>query len=271
MTTLEPQLSSLGLIRPSSVDRPGHWRLALMLGIAGGMASLLLMPYALALLPDVARGIRISLPLFAAAQAIQSTVLVTLLAWIGLRLGYAQGLDAPWLRHWVRGSSIAATAPPPRWAAAASLGAIVGVVVIALQFVLPAIFPSGHSIPVPGAWQGLLASFYGGIVEETICRLLFVSLFVWIGARLSRSPPAAGVYVAAIVLASLLFGAAHLPTLTQMHAFTPAAALTVVLLNAICGCAYGWLFWRRGLEHAMLAHFCTDIVLHVVAPLAASH
>ena len=270
MTAIEPQLSSLGLIRPVSVERPAHWRIALLLGIAGGIASMLLLPYALALLPDVARDIHIALPLFAAAQAVQSAVLVTLLAWIGLRLGYAHGLDAPWLRRWVGGSP-ATIVPPARWGTAALLGAGVGVVVIAIQFVLPAVFPPGQSISVPNAWQGLLASFYGGIVEETICRLLLVSLFVWIGARLARSTPAAGIYVAAIVFAALLFGAAHLPALAHMHAFTPAAALTVVLLNAICGCAFGWLFWHRGLEHAMLAHFCTDIVLHVFAPLAGSH
>ena len=36
-----------------------------------------------------------------------------------------------------------------------------------------------------------------------------------------------------------------------------------VLLAAV-GLAFGWLFWRHGLEFAMLAHFCADLVLHVV-------
>ena len=31
---------------------------------------------------------------------------------------------------------------------------------------------------------------------------------------------------------------------------------------------FGTVFWWRGLEHAMLAHFSADLVLHVVAPLA---
>jgi membrane protease YdiL (CAAX protease family) len=38
----------------------------------------------------------------------------------------------------------------------------------------------------------------------------------------------------------------------------------VLALNTLAGFAFGILFWRYGLEHAMLAHFATDIVLHAV-------
>ena len=40
-----------------------------------------------------------------------------------------------------------------------------------------------------------------------------------------------------------------------------------LLLNGVAGVAFGWLYWKRGLEMAMLAHFSADIVLHVIAPL----
>jgi hypothetical protein len=43
-----------------------------------------------------------------------------------------------------------------------------------------------------------------------------------------------------------------------------------VLLNALVGLLTGTLFWKYGLEHAMLAHLCADLVLHVAVPLAAS-
>jgi membrane protease YdiL (CAAX protease family) len=33
-------------------------------------------------------------------------------------------------------------------------------------------------------------------------------------------------------------------------------------LNALGGVVFGSLYWRRVLEHAMLAHFCADLVLH---------
>jgi membrane protease YdiL (CAAX protease family) len=40
-----------------------------------------------------------------------------------------------------------------------------------------------------------------------------------------------------------------------------------ILVNAAAGLVFGWLYWRRGLEVAMLAHFSADLVLHVAAPL----
>ena len=43
--------------------------------------------------------------------------------------------------------------------------------------------------------------------------------------------------------------------------------LRTLLLNGIAGIAFGWLYWKRGIEMAMLAHFSADIVLHVVTPL----
>ena len=50
----------------------------------------------------------------------------------------------------------------------------------------------------------------------------------------------------------------------------PTVVVRTIALNAIAGIAFGWLFWKHGLEMAMLAHFSADIVLHVVAPLAGS-
>jgi hypothetical protein len=38
----------------------------------------------------------------------------------------------------------------------------------------------------------------------------------------------------------------------------------------VVGTVTGVLFWKYGLEHAMLAHFCADLVLHVIAPLAGA-
>jgi membrane protease YdiL (CAAX protease family) len=40
-----------------------------------------------------------------------------------------------------------------------------------------------------------------------------------------------------------------------------------LLLNGIGGIVFGWLYWKRGLLAAMLAHFSADVVLHVVVPL----
>jgi len=42
-----------------------------------------------------------------------------------------------------------------------------------------------------------------------------------------------------------------------------------VVYNTIGGVVFGWLYWKHGLEHAMLAHFGADIIVHVVAPVLA--
>ncbi|MFI4958739.1 MAG: type II CAAX prenyl endopeptidase Rce1 family protein [Lysobacterales bacterium] len=120
------------------------------------------------------------------------------------------------------------------------------------------------------AWRGALASFYGGIVEEIECRLLLVSLFVWLLAWLNGQQARPWMFVVAIVLAALLFGAGHLPAAFAIGvAHTPLAIARIVPLNALVGLIAGGLFWKYGLEHAMLAHFCADLVLHVAVPLAA--
>jgi hypothetical protein len=41
-------------------------------------------------------------------------------------------------------------------------------------------------------------------------------------------------------------------------------------LNGLLGVGFGWLYWKYGLESAMLGHFSADIVLHVLPPLLAT-
>jgi membrane protease YdiL (CAAX protease family) len=36
------------------------------------------------------------------------------------------------------------------------------------------------------------------------------------------------------------------------------------VLNSLAGLVFGWLYWRRGLKAAMVAHFSADLVLHVL-------
>ena len=75
----------------------------------------------------------------------------------------------------------------------------------------------------------------------------------------------------AIVLAAVLFGSAHLPAMTAVG--VPMSVLVIsraTVLNGIGGIAFGWLYWKRGLESAMIAHFSADIVAHAITPLVAT-
>jgi hypothetical protein len=103
---------------------------------------------------------------------------------------------------------------------------------------------------------------YGGIVEELLLRWGIMTLIVWLGWRLvqgGRGTPRAGLVFAAAVISALLFGVLHLPGLAGQIPLTPLLIARTVGLNALGGIVYGWLYWRRSLEAAMLAHAATHI------------
>ncbi len=45
---------------------------------------------------------------------------------------------------------------------------------------------------------------------------------------------------------------------------TPEVIVVALALNGIAAVSFGYLYWKRGLESAMIAHFCADFVLYVV-------
>jgi hypothetical protein len=48
---------------------------------------------------------------------------------------------------------------------------------------------------------------------------------------------------------------------------TPLLIVRAIVLNGMIGIVAGFLFWRRGIEMAMVCHFFADILLHVTPPL----
>src|SRR5262249_34832256 len=155
--------------------------------VAAIFATIALLPYALALTPDALEKAKLPLPALVALQAAQAGVLVFVISWVGLRLGADLGLGNPLL------DAARANQPPPgdttkTLLAAAAFGAIAGAVVVKLDVAF-APFMSAASQPaqVPAWWKGLLASFYGGIVEEIELRLFFMTVIAWLLARVFRN------------------------------------------------------------------------------------
>jgi membrane protease YdiL (CAAX protease family) len=81
---------------------------------------------------------------------------------------------------------------------------------------------------------------------------------VWAAWRLlqrSEGAPKPAYVVGAIVISSLVFGVGHLPVAYMiLPEATFALTLYVIVANTIFGLIAGYLYWRRGLESAMLAH-----------------
>lgn len=249
-------------------------KLAAVWGAAAGIAAAALIPYVAQLMPDKFAHLPVSLPVAAIAQGAQALVLIGSMALLGLRMGHRVGLGSPLLHGWIN------LRRKPDWRALRPLqailtGIIAALLVIAASALLDPMLPKMlHPLAKAGAassaLNGFLASFYGGIAEELQLRLFLMTLFVWAIAKLRKSAPSDGVYWAAIAAAALLFGAGHLPAAQQVWGLDAIVVFRTVALNALAGLAFGWVYWKRGLEMAVLAHFSADIVLHVLAPLIHS-
>jgi membrane protease YdiL (CAAX protease family) len=253
-------------------ESPAQLRLAALLGLASVIATALLFPYALALQPDALALAQAATgwPAWAivAVQAAQGGVLCLLLAWAGLNLGAPLGLGAPWLAAWLYNRP---RPPAAAWWQAAALGVASALLVLGAIALFGPPLPSTAPTPavsVAFALKGLLASPYGAIVEEIMLRVFVMGVVAWLLSRLSRGQPRAWVMLVALVVAALVFGAGHLPAAAQLAPLTGELVLRVIAYNTLAGLVFGWLYWKRGLEHAMLAHLCADLVLHVAAPLA---
>jgi hypothetical protein len=75
----------------------------------------------------------------------------------------------------------------------------------------------------------------------------------------------------AVATSALAFGAAHAPGFVFLFGgwqHVPLVAwVWLVALNGLLGVAFGVVFLRSGIVCAVLAHFSTDVVWHVAAPL----
>lgn len=158
------------------------------------------------------------------------------------------------------------------------LGAVVCLVVVgfdlATRSLLPesrVVTPSGPTMPaIPGIFGALL---YGGITEELLLRWGIMSLFAWIGWRITRRGEGIvrpGVMWTAIVLSAVLFGLGHLPATATLFELTPFVVFRALVLNGLFGIAAGWLYWRYRLETAMTAHMTFHLVLTGVNVLLAA-
>ncbi len=235
------------------------------------LTVVLILPYQLSLLP-LPEPLPVPLPVLVLAALGQSAVLFGALIAAGLWLGAKIGLGFPGLERWLAGER-ADPGRGRRWGQAAVTGAVGAALLAAVLTVAQRWLPAPRSaLPAPAWWQGLLASFYGGITEEVLVRLGLMTVLAFGLSRVwhdGAGRPTAAAMWASVAGAALLFGAGHLPAAGQIYPLTPTVIAYIVAGNAALGLVFGWLYWRRGLGAAMIAHFSADLVLHVVVPLVA--
>ena len=69
------------------------------------------------------------------------------------------------------------------------------------------------------------------------------------------------------IIVAILFGLGQLPNAAMVMQITPTVVVLALALNGIAAVSFGYLYWKRGLESAMIAHFCADFVVYVVGPV----
>ena len=245
------------------------WRLFGLLAFGCLIGALGLLPYIITLLQQHAAELKMPLPTLAVLSLIQPMVLCLVAAMLGLYLLPSTGLDLPYLKRLLGGAAPRISFGTTLWQSALA-GFVAGGVLVGLIAVTgyeDMMSAGAQQTPEPQWYAGLLASLYGSINEEVMLRLGLMTLVAFVAGRIRATEQGlttpVGMWVA-IVLAALLFGAGHLPAAAAMTTLTPLLVTLIVVFNSIGGAIFGWLFWKRGLEAAMIAHFCADIVLHVL-------
>jgi hypothetical protein len=108
----------------------------------------------------------------------------------------------------------------------------------------------------------LLARFmYGGITEELLLRFGLMTFLVWIIFKLTKKLNST-VYWIAIALSTLLFALGHFPVVFLAISEPSFTLLSYILIgNSIAGLVFGWLYWKKGLEAAIIAHAFAHVAM----------
>jgi Type II CAAX prenyl endopeptidase Rce1-like len=246
--------------------RQPRLRLWALLVAAAALAYVATAPFLATVVEALLRRRSASISVFVVlvAQGIQAVLLSTLFAWIGVVCAPRVGLDAPVFRRLAEGRRREAARQLSSVVAAAALVGIGTGIALSLftrgfQSRLPKL-----STPSVTFSAGAATAVYAGVVEELDVRWGVLSAVLWLARRAGMRDG----FPVANVAAAILFGAAHLPLVA--FAGAPLTAATVAFVvggNALGGLIFGWLFRRRGLEAAMIAHAAADLWLHAVAPL----
>ena len=246
------------------------WMEFFILVFAGMIGVVAALPSAWSVIEKTAGLSNIPAQTLAAGQLVQSIFWISLAVGVGLLLAAKTGLGASLLRSYLAGEKVDTQLHLHLLPLVLS-AFLATTVVIALDrmYFIPRMPGFSTAISQISGWKGILASFYGGITEEILTRLFFVTLLAWIVSRFSHTDdgkPSSFAMWIAIISSAVVFGLGHLPATLASTPFSMTVLAREVLLNGIYGTLFGYLYWKHGLESSMLSHFTSDLLVHFVLP-----
>ena len=107
---------------------------------------------------------------------------------------------------------------------------------------------------------------YGGVIEEVMLRLFFMSLIAFVIQKITQKEEMSSkTLIIANVIATLLFAAGHLPgTFMMSTPVTPMIIFRCFLMNGGFGLLFGRLYRKYGIHYAMLGHAGVHIVSKLI-------
>jgi membrane protease YdiL (CAAX protease family) len=254
-----------------------HLKIALFLGLLGLLAGAFVVPFQLESLKSTVTSaeyekmigaIPVPLPIMISVAALQIGLVSFVLSWIGLKLTERTGLTLPLIQTWI------VEKKKPVMDRQALKLALIGGAIGSFFMILTDLFLFQPHMPKLGNgegvvwWKATLAGvLYGGIVEEVLMRLFLMALIVWLLSfifKKYRETIPSSFYWIGIILAALLFSAGHLPATEVLYGELNTLIIArSFILNGVLAVFFGYLFWKKGLEYAMIAH----MMLHVVTQL----
>lgn len=205
-------------------------------------------------------------PLLKIGSIFQPTIFLTIAVLIGTGFAGKLGLTSPVAEALARGGQ---TLPAfrPQWAPGLLGGFSGGIAIVAMAVAWKPFLPPdlveqiselGSLLPLP------TRLLYGGVTEELLLRWGLMTLLVWIPWRVfqkGNGVPKPRYVIGAILVSSLIFAMGHLPLASML---VPRLTITltsyVLASNSVFGLIAGYLYWKKGLESAILAHMVVHIV-----------
>jgi len=152
------------------------------------------------------------------------------------------------------------------WKRSLGLAVATGIVIPPLLLLLDRLLFAGVSMQRVRAFVAqpladrLIIVASAGVTEELVFRVAISTLVAWLVYRATKRQTAA-IWIG-ILVAAVIFGLAHVANLAHV----PHPYLRAITLNGIAGIALGWLYWRRGLEWAVVAHTIADTAMYLLLP-----